>query len=93
MTAIKKTINVKQNARIQRGGGQGSGTPPGKSQNIGIPSDTGPNLLKHKAIKPAFNVEPSLARQQNAIYMAFRWRADNGPLIVVFGSFFSSSTK
>ena len=39
-----------------------------------------------KATKPAFNVGPSSARQQNAIPMAFRWQANDCPLIVVFGS-------
>ena len=29
----------------------------------------------------------------NAISMAFRWRADHGPLMVVFGSSLPSSTK
>ena len=33
----------------------------------------------------------SLAHQQNAILMAFRWRAVDGSLIVVFGSFLPSS--
>ena len=60
--------------------------PPGKSQkNIEFLSNTGPDPLKnHKVTKPALNVGPSSARQRSAIYMAFRWRADNGPLIVVF---------
>ena len=44
---------------------------------------TDPDPLKnHKATKPAFNVGPSSARQRNAILMSFRWRADDGPLIV-----------
>ena len=42
---------------------------------------------------PAFNVWPPSARQRNAIQMAFRWRADDGPFIVVFGSFLPSLTK
>ena len=28
----------------------------------------------------------SSARQRNAILMAFRWRADDGPILVVFGT-------
>ena len=35
---------------------------------------------KSQATKPAFNVGPLSARQRNA----FRWRADDGPPIVVF---------
>ena len=59
--------------------------PPEKSQK-GFLSNTGPNPLKHhKAAKPAFNVGPSSARQRNAIQMAFRWRADDGLLSVLFG--------
>ena len=74
--------------RIQRGGDRGSDPhPPEKSQTIGVLSNSGPDPLKnHKATEPAFNVGPSSARQRNAIQMAFRWRADDGPLIVVFGS-------
>ena len=55
--------------RIQREGGQEVRTPPpGKLQNIGLFSNTGPDLLKnHKATKPAFNVGPSSARQRKAI--------------------------
>ena len=40
----------------------------------------------YEATEPAFNVRPSSARQRNAILMAFRWRADDGSLIVVFES-------
>ena len=48
--------------------------------NIGFLSNyTGPDPLKnHKATKPAFNVVPLSARQRNAMYMAFRRRADDG---------------
>ena len=43
-------------------------------------SDTGPHPLKnHRAIEPAFNVVPT--------------SADDGPFIVVSGSFLLSSTK
>ena len=35
----------------------------------------------HKANKQAFNVGPSSVRQRNAMEMAFRWRADDGPSI------------
>ena len=78
--------------------------PPEKLQNIGFLSNTGPDPLKnHKATKPAFNVGPSSASFEWAIIgtpakrfaggpmMAFRWRADHGPLIVVFESSLPSS--
>ena len=76
-----------------------------KSQNYKVSnSNTGPDSLKnHKVTKPAFNVGPSSARhrnaissstrQRNAIKIAFRWLADDGPLIVECGSSLPSSTK
>ena len=85
-TVIKNETNM--HWRIQGGGGgQGSGPLPEKSQNIRFLSNTGPDPLKiHKATEPAFNVGPSSFRQRNVIEMAFRWRADDGPFIVIFGS-------
>ena len=41
---------------------------------------------KHNAIKPAFNLWPSSARQRNTISLAFSWRVDDGQLLMVFGS-------
>ena len=70
-------------------GGQGVRTPlPLKNhKNIGFLCNTGPDPLKnHKTAKQAFNVGPSFARQRNTIEMAFRWRANDGRLLVVFGS-------
>ena len=67
-----------------RGGGGGAGgldPPPGKTQNKGFHSNTGPGPLHYYiATKSAFNVDPSLARKRNAISMAFRWRPNDGPL-------------
>ena len=75
-------------------GGQGVCTLSKKSQNIGLLSNTGLDPLKnHKATKPAFNVGPSSARQRTAITMAFRWRAEDGQFIVIFGSSIPSSTN
>ena len=73
---------------IQREGERGSGPPPLKNhKSIGFLCNTGPDPLKnYKATKPAFNVGPSSARQQNTISMVFRWQADDGPFIAVFGS-------
>ena len=63
------------------------GGPPLKNhKNIGFLSNTYPDPLKnHKATNQAFNVGESSAPKRNAIKMAFRWRADDGPFIVVFG--------
>ena len=56
-------------------------------KNIGFLSNSGPDPLKnYEATEPAFNVGPSSVRQRNAILMAFRWWAVDGPLTVVFGS-------
>ena len=46
--------------------------------------DKGP-LKNYVATKPALNVGPLLARQRNAIKMAFRWRVNDGLFLVVFG--------
>ena len=58
-----------------RGGCKGS-VPIENHKNVGILSNTGPDLLKnHKATKPAFNVGPPSAQRN----------AKDGPLILVFG--------
>ena len=74
-------------ARIQRGaGGRGPGPPSLKNhKNKGCLSNTDP-LKNHKATKQVFNVWPSLTRQRNAIQMVFRWRAVDGPRLVVLRS-------
>ena len=70
--------------RIQRGRGQGVQTLPSPhpwkiTKLQGSLSNTGPDTLEnHKATKPAFNVGPSLARQQSI--------SKDGPFLVVFGS-------
>ena len=80
-----------------QGGGGGSDPPPPPTENhknIGFLCNNGLDPLKnHKATKPAFNVGPSSARQRNTIKMVFRWRADDGPIKAVFGSFILPSTK
>ena len=60
-------MRMHNHAQIQRGTG---GTDPHleNHKNIGFFSNTGSDPIKnHKATKPAINVGPSLARQQNAI--------------------------
>ena len=63
--------------RESRGRNRGSRPPLKNHKNVGFHSNAGPDSLKNKL---AFNVEPPSARQRNAIEMAFRWRADDGPL-------------
>ena len=66
------------------GGGHGVRTLPEKSQKYRL---SGQDPLKnHKATKLAFNVGPSSGCQPNTIWMAFHWRAFDGPLKVIFGS-------
>ena len=68
-------------------GGLGVQTPLKNHKNIRFLSNTGPDPLNnHKGTTPAFNAGPSLACQQNAIEMVFRWRVSYGPLLEVFGS-------
>ena len=60
--------------------GRGSGPPLKNHKNIGFLSNTDPDPLEnHKATKHHLH--------------GFRWRADDGPLIVVFESSLHSSTK
>ena len=80
--------------RIQRGG-QGVRTPPlEKSQNYRFSWQYwSGSPVKRQTTKPAFNVWPPSARQRNAILMAFRWWADDGRFIAVFGSFIPHQLK
>ena len=72
---------------------RGSGPLLKNHKTIGLLCNTGLDHLKnHKASKPAFNVGPSSARKRNAISMAFRWRANDGPIKAVFGSSIPAST-
>ena len=71
-------------------GGQG-GMPPEKSQKYRVSKQYWSGSPEnHDTTNPAFNVWPSSARQRNAILMAFRWWADDGPFIAVFGAYISS---
>ena len=81
--------------RIQRKG-QGVWTPAKNHKDKGFLSNTGPDPLQnHKATKPAFNVGPPSAHQRNAKchLNGISLAADDGPLIVVFGSSLPSSNK
>ena len=63
------------------GGQQGVWNPQKNHKNIGFLSNAGPDPLKNlKATKPEYNVGQSS--------VAVRWRADDGPLLMlqVFGS-------
>ena len=77
-------FNFKNVMRGSRGGGRGSGPPlPPLLKNhkiIGFLCNTGPK--NHNATKQAFNVKCwAIISQRNAIWMAFCWWADDGPLL------------
>ena len=73
-------------------GGSGSGPPTENHNHIGFLSNTGPDPLNnHKAIKPDSN-RAIIGRPAKHHYLARRWRADDDPLKVAFGSSLSSST-
>ena len=80
-----------------RGEDRGSGPPPPPMKNhkhIGFSSNTGPDPLKIAATKPAFNLGWSIiGAPAKRHLMAFCWRTDDGPLIVVLGFLLPSSTK
>ena len=79
-------------ARIQRGG-QRVRTPTEKSQSYSFLTNTGSDPLKiQKATKPPFDVGPSSAGQGNHHLNGVWLVTDDGPLLVVFGSSFPSST-
>ena len=90
--AISTQISlITMHVRVQSGG---QGVTLKNYKNIGFLCISGPDPQKnYEATEPAFNVGPSSARQRNAILMAFRWRADDGPLILVFRSSHHSSTR
>ena len=72
--------------RIQRSLGSRSGPPPPpkkSQQNIEFSSNTGPDTL---------NITKLQSRHSMLGHHRFRWRADDGPLIVVLGSSLPSST-
>ena len=64
------TSLIGRHERIQRGGGPPEKSPQ-KSQNIGFPG----------------NIDPlKITKLPSQHLMAFRWRADDGPLLVTFRS-------
>ena len=67
-------------------GGAGGQSPQGNHKAIGFFSYSGPAPMEnHKATTSTFIIGPLSARLCNAISIAFRLLADDGPLLVVFG--------
>ena len=78
--------------RFQRGG-QGVRTPPPeKSQNTGFSSNTGPDPLKNRSCEASILCLTFIGMPAKRHLMAFRWRADDGPLKVGLGSSLPSSS-
>ena len=75
------------------GGDRGSGPPLKNHKNIGFSSSTGPDPLKNRSYQASFQCWAIIGTPAKRHLMAFRWRADDGPLIVVLGSSLTSSTK
>ena len=79
--------------QMQRWGGTGGpDPPPGKLQNIGFLSNTGPDPLKITKLPSQHSM---LGQHRPASKMLFKWRFAGGPLMalemVVFGPFLPSS--
>ena len=91
MLVLSKTASSKacEDPEGGGGGGGGAGVPRNPLKNHKNIEFSG-SPENRKATMPALNVGPSSAHQRNAIQwghlMVFRWRAGDGPLIVVLGS-------
>ena len=79
--------------RIQRGGRGVRAKPLKNHKNIGVSSDTGPIPQKNRSYQASIQCSSIIGTPAKRHPMAFRWRADDGPLIVVLGSSLPSSTK
>ena len=78
--------------RIQRGG-QGVWTPLKNHKNIGFSSNIGLDPLKNGSYQASIQCWAIIGPPAKRHLMVFRWRAEDGPLIVVLGSSLPSSTK
>ena len=76
-----------RHVRIQRGGTGGPDPLPLKNdKNIGFSINTGPDSLKNRSYQANIQCWAIIGTPVKRHLMAFRWRADDGPLIVVLGS-------
>ena len=71
-------------------GDRGSGPPWKITKNIGFLSNTGSDPLKNQAAIQCWTIIGLPAKRH---LIAFRWWADNGPLLVIFWSSLPWSTK
>ena len=76
------------------GGGQGSGPPLKNHKNIGFHSNTVPDSLKKsQSYQASIQCWATIAPPAKRYLMVFCWWADDGPLLVLFGSSLPSSAK
>ena len=74
-----------------RGGAGGLEHPLKNYKNIGFSNNTGPDPLKNRSYQASIQCWAIIDTPAKCHLMAFRWRADDGPLIVVLGSSLPSS--
>ena len=78
-------VYILQHGRIQRGGGgggRGSRTPLKNHQNIGIPSNTGPDPLKnHNNHIMLPSQQSMLGHHRHASEMLFKWHSAGWPML------------
>ena len=89
---------IKTSPCVYLEGGRGSGPPPENSKNIAFSSNTGPDPLKNRSYQDtiqcwAIQCWTIIGTPAKRHLMAFRWRADDDPLIVVLGCSLPSSNK
>ena len=77
--------------QIQRG--DGVRTPLKNHKNIGFSSKTGPDPLKNSSYQANIQCWAIIGTPGKCHFMAFRWQANDSPLIVVLESSLPSSTK
>ena len=78
----------------EEGTGGPAPPPPWKNhKSIRFSSNTGPDLLKIRSYQASIQCWAINGTPAKRHLMTFRWRADDGPLIVVVGCSLPSSTK
>ena len=74
-------------------GGTGGPDPMKNHKNIGFSSNKGPDPLKNRSYLASIQCLAIISTPAKRHLMGFRWRADDGPLIVLPRSSLPSSTK
>ena len=74
-------------------GSKGVRTPLKNHKNIGFLSNTGPDPLKSQSYQASIQCWIIIGTSAERHLMAFRWRANGDPLMVLFGSSLPSSTN